>query len=296
VSEGERVGFVGLGVMGRPMALNLVQAGTPLLVWNRSPEAAETLRAAGAEVASSVTGVFDRCEVVLLMLANGSVVDSVLGRRPDGFDVPVEGRTVVHMGTTPPAYSAGLAADVERAGGAYVEAPVSGSRVPAETGQLVTMLAGGEEVERVRALLAPTYRQSVVCGPVPAATSMKLSANLFLIALVTALAEAVNFAEHQGIDFATLREVLDTGQMASPISRVKLAKLAADDFSVQAGLSDVLYNNELVAQAARASGAATPLLDACHQLFAEAEALGHGGLDMIGVIHALAARSRSGDA
>jgi len=287
------VGFVGLGVMGQPMALHLQRAGTGLLVWNRSPERTVPLREAGADVAGSAAEVFERCDLVLLMLANGTVVDSVLGRGEDGFGVRVAGRTVVHMGTTPPAYSQRLGADVERAGGAYVEAPVCGSRGPAEAAQLVTMLAGGAEVERVREVLAPTYRQSVVCGAVPAASSMKLAVNVFLIALVTGLAESVNFAERQGLDLATLREVLDGGQMASVVSRAKLAKLAADDLSVQAGLSDVLYNNVLITDAARASGAATPLLDECHRLFAEAERLGHGGLDMIGVLHALTARNRS---
>jgi 3-hydroxyisobutyrate dehydrogenase len=135
-------------------------------------------------------------------------------------------------------------------------------------------------------------RQTVDCGPVPGATNMKLSANLFLITMVTGLMEAVHFAERQGLDLETLREVLDAGPMASIVSRGKLAKLSADDFSVQAGLADVLYNNELVADAARLRGISTPLLDDSHRLFAEAVALGHGGLDMIGVIHAL--RERSG--
>jgi 3-hydroxyisobutyrate dehydrogenase len=75
--------------------------------------------------------------------------------------------------------------------------------------------------------------------------------------------------------------------MASPISTTKLAKLAAADFEVQAGLADVLYNNVLIADAARATGTSTPLLDVCHRLFADADRLGYGSQDMIGVIHAL---------
>ena len=85
--------------------------------------------------------------------------------------------------------------------------------------------------------------------------------------------------------------MLDAGQMASQISRVKLAKLVGGDFSVQAGLADVRYNTDLIAELARSSGTATPLLDISRELFLEAEALGHGGLDMLGVIHAIAARS-----
>jgi 3-hydroxyisobutyrate dehydrogenase len=291
-----RIGFLGLGVMGTPMATNLARAGTDLVVWNRSPASADLLRAEGAEVARDVDEVFDRCEVVLMMLANGSVVDDVLGRGTDDFARRVADHTVVHMGTTAPAYSLGLSDDVLAAGGEYVEAPVSGSRVPAEQRQVVVMLAGHPlPVSVVREIVTPMCRQTVECGPVPGATNMKLSANLFLITMVTGLMEAVHFAESQGLDLETLREVLDAGPMASIVSRGKLAKLSADDFSVQAGLADVLYNNELVADAARARGISTPLLDDSHRLFAEAVALGHGGLDMIGVLHALRERSARAD-
>jgi len=287
-----KVGFLGLGVMGQPMALNLARAGVDLLVWNRTPDKTQPLREAGAAVAGAVDEVFDATEVVLMMLANGGVVDEVLGRGTDDFRRRVEGHVVVHMGTTPAGYSAGLGRDVTKAGGSYVEAPVSGSRGPAVAAELVVMLAGTpSDVERVRPLVAPMARQTVVCGPVPAATNLKLAANLFLITLVTGLAEAVTFAQQTGVDLDAFREVVDNGQMASVVSRAKTAKLADQDFSVQAGLSDVLYNNELVADAAREAGVATPLLDQSHALFAEAQALGHGGLDMIGVIHALAARS-----
>lgn len=126
------VGFIGLGVMGRPMALRLASAGTPLVVWNRTPERAEPLRAAGAEVAADPAEVFARAEVVLLMLADEAAVDAVLGRGTPALAARVAGRTVVHMGTTSPEYSHAVEADVRAAGGRYVEAPVSGSRVPAE--------------------------------------------------------------------------------------------------------------------------------------------------------------------
>lgn len=118
-----RVGFVGLGVMGRPMALNLARAGTPLVLWNRTPERCALLRAAGAEVAAGPAEVFERADTVLLMLADEAAVDAVLGRGTPGFAGRVAGRTVVHMGTTSAEYSAALEKDVGAAGGAYAEAP-----------------------------------------------------------------------------------------------------------------------------------------------------------------------------
>lgn len=286
------LGFIGLGVMGTPMALNLVRSGQDLLVWNRSAERVEVLRAAGARVAATPAEVFGQAETVLLMLANGGVIDAVLGRGTPELADLVGGRTVVHMGTTSPDYSRGLEADVRGAGGRYVEAPVSGSRVPAETAQLVAMLAGEpEHVDAVRPLLAPMCRETVVCGPVPNALLMKLSVNLFLITMVAGLAEAVHFAERHGLDLHQLQAVLDAGPMASAVSRGKVAKLVSGDFDVQAALADVLYNNRLIAEQARDSAVASPLLDVAYALFAEAEALGHGRSDMAAVVRAIEARS-----
>jgi 3-hydroxyisobutyrate dehydrogenase len=291
------VGFLGLGVMGQPMALNLARAGTDLIVWNRSPGRAEPLRAAGAAVAGDVDEVFDRAGTVIVMLANAPAIDAVLGRGTPEFARRLAGRTLIHMGTTDPEFSAGLGADVSAAGGAYVEAPVSGSRLPAEAGELVAMLAGdADDVARVRPLLAPMCRTTFVCGPVPQGLLMKLAVNTFLISMVTGLAEAFHFAGRQGLDTGLLREVLDAGPMASAVSRVKAGMLVDGDFTVQAAIRDVRENNRLIVAAAQRRGIASPLLDVCHELFAETDALGHGGADMAAVVHALTARTGSGTA
>ncbi len=289
-----KTGFIGLGVMGTPMALNLARAGTDLIVWNRSPERADTLRTAGAEVAADVDEVFTTARTVILMLATAAVIDTVLGRGTPGFVERVAGHVVIHMGTTAPEYSKALEADIRAAGGHYVEAPVSGSRRPAEEGQLVVMLAGDAEVvEEVRPLLRPVCRETVVCGAVPNALLMKLAVNIFLITTVTGLAEAAHFAARQGLDMELFKAVVDAGQMASGISRIKSGKLVERDFSVQAAISDALKNNRLVADAARHAGIASPLLDACHALYAETESLGFGREDMAAVIRALEARTEA---
>jgi 3-hydroxyisobutyrate dehydrogenase len=286
-----KVGFVGAGVMGQPMAINLARR-VEVIAWNRTPDRLGPLSDAGVATARDVAEVFAQCEVVMLMLANAEVVDEVLGRGTPRFPGLVAGRTVVTMGTTAPSYSAGLEVDVLAAGGRYVECPVSGSRQPAHDGTLVAMLAGDAQAVRlVRPLLAPMCRQSFVCGPVPSGLTMKLAVNLYLITLVTGLAETAEYAQRHGLDLAVLRDVLDAGPMASEVSRGKLAKLVAGDLSVQARLADVRYNTDLIAALARSSGTATPLLDVSRQLFLEAEALGHGGLDMLGVLHAVTARS-----
>ena len=286
------IGFIGLGVMGQPMALNLVRAGTDLVVWNRSPEGSAPLRALGVPVADTPADVFRRARVVILMLFNEEAIDSVLGRGTPGFSDMVAGHTMVNMGSTSPAYSRGLEADVRGAGGRYVEAPVSGSRKPAEAGQLVGMLAGArEDVDEVRPLLAPMCHETIVCGPIPTALLMKLSVNIFMLTMITGLAEACHFADRHGLDRQQFLAVVDASPMASSVSRVKAAKLAAGDFSVQATVTDALRNNRLIVQAARAASVATPLLDEVHALYGETAALGHGRADMVSIIRAIEART-----
>jgi 3-hydroxyisobutyrate dehydrogenase len=290
------LGFIGLGTMGEPMALNLAKAGTPLAVWNRSAAKTDALRDTGAHVVATPDELFHETRIVILMLADDAAIDSILGRgRPD-FAAKVAEHTIVHMGTTSPEYSRGLEEDIRAAGGFYVEAPVSGSRKPAETGELVAMLAGEPAaVAAVRPLLVPMCRETIVCGTVPNALLMKLAVNLFLIAMVTGLAEAVHFAQRHSLDLDQLLAVLDAGPMASNVSRIKAQKLIAQDFAVQASISNVLENNRLIAEAARKSGIASPLLDVCYALYGETQALGHGEADMAAVVRAIEARTSTLD-
>lgn len=286
------LGFIGLGFMGEPMALNLRKAGTPLLVWNRSPDKLATLREAGAQIAPDIDALFAGTDIVILMLANEAAIDAVLGRGTPLFGTRVKDHIVVHMGTTPTAYSRALETDIRAAGGRYVEAPVSGSRKPAEAGQLVAMLAGEPAaVARVQPLLAPMCKQTVGCGAVPAGLSMKLAVNLYLLTTMAGLAESFHFAQQHDLDLGQFASIINAGQMASDLSRVKLPKLVERDFSVHAAIADVFQNNRLVSMAAREAGIASPLLDVCHALYGETLALGHSAEDMAAVVKALEART-----
>lgn len=282
-----RTAFLGLGTMGRPMASHLVRAGVDLVVWNRSPAAAAVLAELGAEVAGTAAEAIAAADVVIVMLADNEVIDAVLDRAGPGF-VGLAGRTVVNMGTTSPAYSLGLARALEAVGARYVEAPVSGSRIPAEQGQLVAMVAGPADlVPVVTDLVAPMCRAVVAVGEVPQALAMKLAVNTFLITQVVGLVESFHLARAAGLDLAVFGSVLDAGPMASAVSTIKLDKLLRGDFASQASAGDVLYNARLIDELRAATGVELPLMGEALGLLGRTVAGGHADEDMIAVLRAL---------
>jgi 3-hydroxyisobutyrate dehydrogenase len=141
----------------------------------------------------------------------------------------------------------------------------------------------------MRPLLAPICRESFDCGAVPGALLMKLAVNVFLIILVTGLAEATHFAERHGLDIARFVAVLDAGPMASDVSRVKATKLLNGDFVRQAAISDVLKNSRWWSR--RLGTPPSPLMDVCLALYAQTEALGFGDQDMVAVVRAIERRT-----
>ena len=282
------VGFIGLGTMGKPMALNLIKAGIDLIVWNRTRERCFALEQVGATVALTADELFTRCETIILMLENDGATDAVLARRRPHFTSRVSGKTIISMSTLSADYAQSLAEDIRAAGGRYVEAPVSGSRKPAEAGQLVGLLAGDEaDLKKVRALLAPICKELFDCGAVPGALQMKFAVNSFLITMVTGLVEAWNFALQHHLDMRRFAEILNAGPMASDVSRTKVAKLLAGNFSRQAGIADVFKNSCLVVGAARSVGIPSPLMDRCLELYRETASMDLEEDDMVSVIRAI---------
>ncbi|HYB94186.1 MAG TPA: NAD(P)-dependent oxidoreductase [Vicinamibacterales bacterium] len=292
----QRLGFLGLGVMGQPMALNLLRHYR-LLVWNRTTERCVALADAGAVVAASPAEVFEHVGqggVVFAMLFDEAATDAALRRGSAGFPPMVRDRTLVNMSSVAPAYSQALARDVAEAGGAFVEAPVSGSRVPAEAGQLIAMLGGEEAIcAEVRPLLEPMCRQVVYCGAVGNGMLMKLAINIFMLTSVVGLAEAFHFAKQNGLPLERFQEVADASQMASQLSRIKLAKLLASDFARQGAVIDGVNNTRLITEAAERVDAPAAVITQVRRLYDEALAMGDRTDDMIAVIRAMEARSRS---
>ncbi|SNY93143.1 3-hydroxyisobutyrate dehydrogenase [Cohaesibacter sp. ES.047] len=287
----DAIGFIGLGTMGTPIALRLAETGVPLVIWNRTSSRTDPLREAGAVIAAIAEDVFAQCQTILLMLADEVAIDAVLSRNTDGFASLVANKLVVSMGTVSADYSESLSVDISLARGRYVEAPVSGSKKPAQLGQLVSLLAGNdEETKVVRQLLQPCCKDVFECGQIPKALQMKFAVNSYLINMVTGLAEAWNLAEQNGLDTALFTNILNAGPMASDVSRTKLAKLCTGDMSRQAGIQDVWKNCQLVMESASSVEAPSPLMKVCSSLYREAVEMGLEKEDMISVGKALKKR------
>ncbi len=289
----KRIGFVGLGDMGVPMAGRLADAGLNPLVWSRRLVSAEPVIARGADRAASLDDLFTACDRVVMMLADAVAMDEVLARGMPDFAVRVQGVTLIHMGTTPPGYSKLLEKDVLAAGGQYAEIPVSGSTGPAATGDLVAMTAGsGAAVAAAEDIVAHMCRAIVPCGEVPKALQMKLAINTYLGGLVAGLFEAFNLARSAELDLSTFVRVLEAGPMNCDLMRMKLPKLVDGDYAPQGSIRQARNNMKMIVDEGARMGAPMPTSEVILELVEEAARSGWEEEDIISMTKVLASRGQ----
>ncbi|MCK5446206.1 MAG: NAD(P)-dependent oxidoreductase, partial [Rhodospirillaceae bacterium] len=218
---GMKIGFIGLGLMGKPMARNLHRAGAEMIIYNRTQAVAEELALEGMSSATSPLEVADRTDVVILMLADTPAVEAVLLGEFGVIEGVTENTLVIDMGTTLATEAQRFASEVAAKGGQMVDAPVSGGEIGAKGGTL-TIMAGGEEsaLERARAVLDVLGSKTTHVGPSGAGQVAK-AANQVIVGLnIGAVAEALALAKHMGVDPAKVREALQGGFADSRILEV----------------------------------------------------------------------------
>jgi 2-hydroxy-3-oxopropionate reductase len=296
VTGQEPVGFVGLGVMGRPMARNLLRAGHRVVVWNRSAGPAAELATAGATVARTPAELATAAPVVLTMLPDLPQVEEVL-QRDDGLLAGMDrGSVLVVMGTVSPVAVRDLGARLEPAGVAVVDAPVSGGDVGAEQATLSIMVGGSpEDVARVRPYLEAMGTTVDHLGPLGAGQLAKACNQIVVAATLTALSEALVLARRGGLDPQRVFAVLGGGLAASRVLEVKGPKLLGGDF--RPGGAAAFQHKDLgfALAAAREEGVALPLTALVDQLYGAARWNGFGDDDhsvVVRVIERLAGEPR----
>jgi len=216
------LGLVGFGKMGSAMAARLVETGAQVIVWNRNINAP---RDAGFAVAESPHRLAEQCETVISSLFDDQAVKAAY-EGEDGLVAGADGKLFVEMSTVLPETQQHLAHAVAKAGGAFIECPVSGTTGPARSGQLIG-LAGGElsDIERARPVLAPLCRKIEHIGPIGAGAIAKLAINLPLLAFWQAFGEAMALMRPLGKDSQWLVRVFSDTAGTPAVMKVKASAL-----------------------------------------------------------------------
>lgn len=238
-----KLGFIGLGVMGRPMALHLLEAGHELSVYARRAEAAQPLVEAGAQRLATPAQVAAASEVVFTMVTTGADVEQVaLGE--DGIIHGAQpGTVLVDMGTIPPGTARRIAAKLSERGIEMIDAPVSGGEAGAIEATLAIMAGGKWEVlARVRPLLEKLGKTIVHVGPSGAGQVAKACNQMIMVSCIEAVAEAMLLAEKAGVDPERVRRALAGGSAASRVLEVFGARMTARDF--RAGVEARLHHKD----------------------------------------------------
>jgi 2-hydroxy-3-oxopropionate reductase len=279
-ASGTRIAFIGLGIMGAPMAANLVKAGFEVTGYNRSPVRTEQLAAAGGRGAKDIAEAVREADVVATMVPDSPDVQEVLAGRGGVFEHAPAGALLIDFSTIRPDVAAALAAEGAERGFRVLDAPVSGGEQGAIEGVLSIMVGGGAaDFEAARPVLAAVGKTVVYVGPAGSGQTVKAANQLIVAGNIELLAEAIVFLEAHGVDTEAGLRVLGGGLAGSTVLQRKGAGMLARDFTP--GFRIALHDKDMgiVTAAAREAGVVIPLGALVAQLVSALKAQGDGGLD-----------------
>ena len=271
-----RVAFLGLGIMGRPMAANLVKAGHQVSTWNRSGGK----EVEGARAAASPAEAARAAEVVWMCVSDTAAVEQVLFG-PEGVESALEqGAVVVDSSTISPSATLRFAERLKRNGADYVDAPVTGSKIGAQGGQLI-FIVGGEEstVDRLRPLFAAMGKLMVRVGETGKGQSAKLAMNLMIAVTYEGFAEALTLATRLGVNMERLLELINASMVRSGVVEYKAPFVLKRDFTPNFPLRLMHKDIHLMLDAAREARIKLPALETVEEIYEIATDEGQGDLD-----------------
>lgn len=280
-----KIAFIGLGIMGSPMAVHLQNAGHDVTGYNRSPEKTRALVEAGGTAASSVADAVAGAEVVAVMVPDSPDVTEVLAGEDGVFANAAPGALVIDFSTIRPDVTAELAEQAREKGFRLLDAPVSGGEAGAKNAALSIMVGGSaEDFAAAQPVLEAVGKTIVHVGPSGSGQTVKAANQLMVAGNIALLAEAVIFLEAYGVDTAAAVKVLGGGLAGSAVLDQKAQKML--DRSFEPGFRIELHHKDLgiVTSAAREAGVVIPLGAVVAQLMASARANGDGGLDHSGLL------------
>jgi 3-hydroxyisobutyrate dehydrogenase len=262
------VGLIGLGLMGRPMALNLVKAGFPLVVWNRTAARTEEIVRAGAARAASPRAVAEQSDVVITIVSDPPALESVLWGAEGALAGLRRGSVLVDSSTVSPELARRAAQAAAERGAEFLDAPVTGGTWGAEKGELVFMVGGeARALERVRPVLEAIGKRFFHLGPHGAGQTVKLAMNLLLALEVGALAEALALVSAGGVEPQKLIEVMQASMARAPVLDIKAPMILARDYAPSFPLRLMHKDLSLALDLARQLGLPLPTTAAAHQVY-----------------------------
>lgn len=229
--KSKKIGWIGLGAMGTPMAKNLINAGYNLTVYNRTSSKSNKLVEIGAQASDSPQKLFDETDIVFLMISDDHAVKSVFNGDEGLLKSSSKGKVIINMSTVSPQLSRDLAKTCNENGNTYVDAPVSGSIKQATDASLVIMVGADEKTfKSIEPLLEVLGKKVFLIGDVGRGNETKLAVNLFLSIITQGLSEVVLFANELGVESNQILNVINEGGLSSPYVKAKSQAILHNEY------------------------------------------------------------------
>ena len=282
-----KIGLVGTGLMGQPMALKLLQAGLSVTAYNRTDSKLEPLKDAGVKIADSVANLLRESECLILMLSDAPAIEETL-LAADTLPL-LKGRTVIQMGTIAPSQSQAISDRIIEAQGAYLEAPVLGSIPQVKTGELIVMVGSTQEQFKQWLPILQHYSpQPIYTGAVGTASAMKLALNQLIAGLTATFALSLGFVQRQGVDVEQFMEVVRQSALYAPTFDKKLQRMCDRNFAnPNFPTKHLLKDTQLFLDQAQELGLTTDSLEGIKNIIHQAISLKEGDGDYSAIYNAI---------
>ncbi|RLB32015.1 MAG: NAD(P)-dependent oxidoreductase [Deltaproteobacteria bacterium] len=280
-----KIGWIGLGKMGIPMSTNLVKAGYPLKVYNRTKEKTKELADQGAEVADSPKAAAEGQDVVVSMISDDSALEAVSIGPGGAFEGAKSGTIFVDMSTVSPGASARVAAEAEKKGIKYLRAPVSGSTALATAGTLTIFASGPKDAyEQCVEIFGKMGQKSFHVGTGEEARYLKLVLNMMVGLTSAMVAEALTFGEAGGMDWEQMIDIVNNSVVASPLVGYKAQILKDRNFAPAFSATQMAKDFDIALDTGRINKVPMPMTSIIRQFYGTMMATGKGDMDFFGLL------------
>lgn len=282
-----KIGFLGTGLMGQPMALRLLQANYEVTAYNRTKSRLDPLEKAGAKIADSATEVIEQSDCVILMLTDAAVIrDLILSETAKSR---LDNRTIIQMATIAPKESQSIRNGVVAAGGEYFEAPVLGSIPQVKAGELIVMVGSTKaQFDKYSELLKHYSPEPMYIGEVGKAAAIKLALNQLIPSLISTFSLSLSLVQHLGVDVEQFMEVLRQSAIYAPTFDKKLPRMRDRDFTnPNFPTKHLLKDTNLIIQQATELGLNTSHLQGVKQVIETALSMELDDLDYSAIYNAI---------